>query len=152
MKLSTRSRYGTRLLLDLAEHGCEKFVQLKDVSRRQGISLKYLEQIVIPLKKANYLVSARGAGGGYRLARSPGQITVGEIVALLEGGNSITHCATKPEVCDRTQSCLTRKLWIETAEVIFEKLNSVTLSDLIRSKDKPREKVAGPLKGYVRER
>jgi len=135
MKLSTRSRYGTRLLLDLAAHGSEKFVQLKDVSQRQGISLKYLEQIVIPLKKANYLVSARGAGGGYRLARSPGQITVGEIVALLEGGNSITHCATKSEVCDRTQSCLTRTLWIETAEVIFEKLNSVTLSDLIKNKD-----------------
>ena len=152
MKLSTRSRYGTRLLLDLAEHGSEKFVQLKDVSKRQGISLKYLEQIVIPLKKANYLVSARGAGGGYKLARSPGQITVGEIVALLEGGNSITHCATKPEVCDHAQSCLTRTLWIETAEVIFEKLNSETLSDLIRNKDKPREKVAGPLKGYVRER
>jgi len=135
MKLSTRSRYGTRLLLDLAEHGSEKFVQLKDVSERQGISLKYLEQIVIPLKKANYLVSARGAGGGYRLARSPGQITVGEIVALLEGGNSITHCATQPEVCDRAANCLTRNLWIETAEVIFGKLNSVTLSDLIKNKD-----------------
>jgi len=135
MKLSTRSRYGTRLLLDLAEHGSEKFVQLKDVSQRQGISLKYLEQIVIPLKKATYLVSARGAGGGYRLARSPGQITVGEIVALLEGGDSITHCATKPEICDRAESCLTRNLWIETADIMFGKLNSVTLSDLIRNKE-----------------
>jgi Rrf2 family protein len=140
MKLSTRSRYGTRLLLDLAEHGSEKFVQLKDVSKRQGISLKYLEQIVIPLKKANYLVSARGAGGGYRLARSPGHITVGEIVALVEGGNSITHCATKPEVCDRAQSCLTRNLWVQTGEALFEKLNSVTLSDLIKNK----EKMIGP--------
>lgn len=120
-------------MLDLAEHGLDKFVQLKDVSRRQGISLKYLEQIVIPLKRANFLVSARGAGGGYRLARSPGEIRVGEIVALLEGGNSITHCATKPEACDRAQSCPTRNLWIETAAVLFEKLNSVTLSDLIES-------------------
>jgi Rrf2 family iron-sulfur cluster assembly transcriptional regulator len=135
MKLSTRSRYGTRLMLDLAEHGFDKFVQLKDVSKRQGVSLKYLEQIVIPLKRANYLVSARGAGGGYRLARSPGEITVGEIVALLEGGRSLAHCATNPEVCDRAQSCLTRNLWIETAEVLFEKLNSVTLSDLISNKD-----------------
>jgi Rrf2 family transcriptional regulator, iron-sulfur cluster assembly transcription factor len=135
MKLSTRSRYGTRLMLDLAEHGSEQFVQLKDVSKRQGISLKYLEQIVIPLRKANYLESARGAGGGYRLARSAGEITVGEIVALLEGGNNITHCATKPEACDRAQSCLTRNLWIETAEVLFGKLNSVTLSDLIKTKE-----------------
>ena len=134
MKLSTRSRYGTRLMIDLAEHGFDKFVQLKDVSSREGISLKYLEQIVIPLKRAKYLVSARGAGGGYKLARSPGEITVGEIVALLEGGNSITHCATNPEVCDRAESCLTRNLWIETAEALFGKLNSVTLSDLIKNK------------------
>jgi Rrf2 family protein len=135
MKLSTRSRYGTRLMLDLAEHGLDKFVQLKDVSRRQEISLKYLEQIVIPLKRAKLLVSARGAGGGYRLARSPGEIRVGEIVALLEGGSSITQCATKPETCDRSESCLTRNLWIETADVLFEKLNSVTLLDLIKNRD-----------------
>ncbi len=140
MKLSTRSRYGTRLMIDLAEHGFDKFVQLKDVSSRQGISLKYLEQIVIPLRKAKYLVSARGAGGGYRLAKSPGEITVGEIVALLEGGNRITDCAENPEVCDRAASCLTRNLWIETAEVLFEKLNSVTLSDLIEKREQTREK------------
>jgi Rrf2 family protein len=140
MKLSTRSRYGTRLLLDLEEHGSEKFVQLKDVSKRQGISLKYLEQIVIPLKKANYLVSARGAGGGYKLARAPEEITVGEIVALLEGGESIAQCATNPEVCDRAQSCLTRNLWVQTGEALFEKLNSVTLSDLIKNK----EEMIGP--------
>jgi Rrf2 family iron-sulfur cluster assembly transcriptional regulator len=135
MKLSTRSRYGTRLMVDLARHGNDKFVQLKDVSRRQGISLKYLEQIVIPLKRAKYLVSARGAGGGYKLSRSPEAITVGEIVALLEGGKNITLCSTKPEVCDRASFCLTRSLWMETAEVLFAKLNSVTLSDLIENED-----------------
>jgi Rrf2 family protein len=135
MKLSAKSRYGTRLMIDLAEHGLNKFVQLKDVAERQGISLKYLEQIVIPLKKANFLASARGAGGGYKLARSPGEIKIGEIVALLEGGKSIAHCSAKPEGCDRAQSCLSRNLWIETAEVLFGKLNSVTLSDLIESKE-----------------
>jgi Rrf2 family protein len=135
MKLSTRSRYGTRLMIDLARHGFDKYVQLKEVSRRQGISLKYLEQIVIPLKRAKYLVSARGAGGGYKLSRSPEAITVGEIVALLEGGKNITLCSTKPEVCDRASFCLTRSLWMETAEVLFAKLNSVTLSDLIENED-----------------
>jgi len=134
MKLSTRSRYGTRLMVDLAKHGRNQFVQLKDVSKRQEISLKYLEQIVIPLKRAKYLVSARGAGGGYRLARAPEEITVGEIVALLEGGKSIAHCATKPEVCDLASSCLTRNLWIQTGDALFAKLNSVTLSDLIKNK------------------
>lgn len=122
-------------MLDLAEHAENQFVQLKDVSKRQEISLKYLEQIVIPLKRAKYLVSARGAGGGYRLARAPEDITVGEIVALLEGGKSIARCDTKPEVCDRAPSCLTRNLWVQTGEALFEKLNSVTLSDLIKSKD-----------------
>ena len=135
MKLSTRSRYGTRLMIDLARHGLDKFVQLKDVSRRQGISLKYLGQIVIPLKRAKYLVSARGAGGGYKLSRAPEAIIVGEIVALLEGGKNITQCSTKPQVCDRASSCLTRSLWIDAAEVLFAKLNSVTLSDLIENKE-----------------
>ena len=147
MKLSTKSRYGTRLMIDLAEHGADKLVQLKEVSSRQGISLKYLEQIVIPLKRANYLVSVRGTGGGYRLARSPGEITVGEIVALLEGGNRITDCAANPEACERAASCLTRNLWIETAEVLFEKLNSVTLSDLIREEKRPGERTRGSIRG-----
>ncbi len=120
-------------MLDLAEHAENQFVQLKDVSKRQEISLKYLEQIVIPLKRAKYLVSARGAGGE-RLARAPEEITVGEIVAL-EGGKSIARCDTKPEVCDRAPSCLTRNLWVQTGEALFEKLNSVTLSDLIKRKE-----------------
>jgi Rrf2 family iron-sulfur cluster assembly transcriptional regulator len=135
MKLSTKSRYGTRLMLDLAEHGANRFVQLKDVSERQEISLKYLEQIVIPLKRAKYLLSARGAGGGYRLARSPEEISVGEIVALLEGGKSIANCDGKPELCPRASSCLTRNLWVETAEALFGKLNSVNFSDLIKIKE-----------------
>jgi Rrf2 family protein len=125
-------------MLDLAEHGVNQFVQLKDVSRRQEISLKYLEQIIIPLKRAKYLVSARGAGGGYRLARAPEEITVGEIVALLEGGESIAQCATNPEICDRAPSCLTRNLWVQTGEAMFGKLNSVTLSDLIQNKELTR--------------
>jgi Rrf2 family protein len=122
-------------MVDLAENSQDKFVQLKDVARRQEISMKYLEQIVIPLKKANYLVSARGVGGGYKLAKSPDQISVGEIVALLEGGKSITPCAETPEACDRAPSCLTRKLWIETAAVLFERLNGVALSDLMVNKE-----------------
>ena len=135
MKLSTKSRYGTRLMLDLAEHGVNQFVQLKDVSRRQEISLKYLEQIIIPLKRAKYLISVRGAWGGYRLARAPEEITVGEIVALLEGGESIAQCAANPEVCERASSCLTRNLWVQTGEAMFGKLNRVTLSDLIKNKE-----------------
>ena len=86
MKLSTRSRYGTRMLLDMAQHYNQGPVQVGDIAKRQGISVKYLEQIIIPLKRAGYVKSARGPKGGHALARRPEEITVGEIVALLEKG------------------------------------------------------------------
>ena len=109
MKLSTRSRYGTRMLLDMAQHYNGGPVQLGDIARRQNISLKYLEQIIRPLKKANYIKSFRGAKGGHILNKSPEEITVGEIVALLEGGDSLTLCSENPDSCDRVDQCITRK-------------------------------------------
>ena len=84
MKLSTRSRYGTRLVLDMARHYQQGPIQLGAIARRQNISVKYLEQIIIPLKKSNYVTSVRGAKGGHLLAKAPEEITVGEIVSLLE--------------------------------------------------------------------
>jgi Rrf2 family iron-sulfur cluster assembly transcriptional regulator len=131
VKLSTRSRYGTRLMVELAKRYKDGFVQLSEVSKNQSISLKYLEQIVIPLKRAQYIRSARGAGGGYMLAKPPEKIRVGEIVVLLERGWNLVACSSKPEVCDRYEDCLTREVWKETERVMLEKLNSYTLSDLI---------------------
>jgi Rrf2 family protein len=131
MKLSTRSRYGTRLLLDLAHQDRSKFVQLKEISKRQGISVKYLEQIIIPLKRARLVESSRGASGGYRLAKPPAEISVGEIVALLEGGSELTRCDFDPESCERSESCATRKLWKEAKQAMYEKLNEVSLSELV---------------------
>ena len=136
MKLSTKSRYGTRLLLDLAENDGNNFVQLKEVSNRQGISLKYLEQIIIPLKKARLVESSRGASGGYRLARPADQITVGEIVAILEGRKALTQCESDPEACERSGSCSVRNLWKEATQALYDKLNRVSLSDLV-SREKP---------------
>jgi len=131
MKLSTKSRYGTRLLLDLAENDGDNFVQLKEISKRQGISLKYLEQIIIPLKKACLVESSRGASGGYRLARPPDRISVGEIVAILEGRKALTHCENDPEACERSESCSVRNLWKEATQALYDKLNGVVLSDLV---------------------
>lgn len=133
MKLSTKSRYGTRLMLDLAKHYANGYIQLKDIAARENISLKYLEQIMIPLKKAGYVKSVRGAGGGYRLARSPEKMTVGQIVALLEGGADLTECSKRPKSCERSDHCVTRDLWIEIAQTVYEKLNAITLSDLLAS-------------------
>jgi Rrf2 family protein len=134
MKLSTRSRYGTRLMLDMAEHYNRGAVQLGTLARRQGVSLKYLEQIIIPLKRANYVVSSRGFKGGHRLAKPPEEISVGEIVALLEGGDTLTDCAANPEACDRSVDCVTRWVWREAAEAMYRHLNGMTLADLLKRK------------------
>ncbi len=131
MKLSTRSRYGTRMMLDLAQHYDEGPVQIGNVSKRENISVKYLEQLIIPLKKANFIKSIRGPKGGHMLAKPPEAITVGEIVKVLEGGINLSSCIENPEVCDRTRECLTRGLWEEATKAMYEKLNSATLSKMI---------------------
>jgi len=134
MKLSTRSRYGTRMILDLAQHYDQGAIQLGEIAKRQDISLKYLEQIIRPLKKAGYVESFRGAKGGHTLNKPPDEITVGEIVALLEGGNTLIHCDEEPDNCERVDSCLTRYLWMEAATAMYEKLTAITFADLLSLK------------------
>ncbi|HEX9882991.1 MAG TPA: Rrf2 family transcriptional regulator [Desulfobaccales bacterium] len=131
MKLSTRSRYGTRLLLDMAQHYNQGPVQLGDIARRQEISVKYLEQIIIPLKKAHFIESVRGPKGGHILARPPAEITVAEIVALLEDGTSLAACTERAEVCGRSNTCPTRLIWKEASQAMFNTLKSITLADLV---------------------
>ena len=130
MKLSTRSRYGTRLLLDMAQHYDQGPIQLGEIAKRQDISVKYLEQIIIPLKKANYVLSVRGPKGGHFLARPPEEINLGEIVALLEEGPSLVECSEHAEVCQRANICPTRLIWKEVAQAMFDKLAAITLADL----------------------
>ena len=131
MKLSTRSRYGTRMMLDLAQRYDQGPVQIGDVSKRENISVKYLEQLIIPLKKANFIKSVRGPKGGHMLAKPPEEITIGEIVRILEGGINLSSCIENPELCDRTTRCLTRHIWEEATRAMCDKLNSVTLSKMI---------------------
>jgi Rrf2 family iron-sulfur cluster assembly transcriptional regulator len=131
MKLSTRSRYGTRMMLDLAQRYDQGPVQMGEISKRENISVKYLEQLIIPLKKANFIKSVRGPKGGHMLAKPPEEITVGDIVRILEGGITLSSCIENPEVCDRTTKCLVRGVWEDTTKVMYDKLNSVTLSKMI---------------------
>ena len=131
MKLSTRSRYGTRMMLDLAQRYDQGPVQIGEVSKRENISVKYLEQLIIPLKKANFIKSVRGPKGGHMLAKPPEEITVGEIVRILEGEINLSSCIEHPEVCDRTTRCLTRGVWEEATKAMYDKLNSVTLSKMV---------------------
>lgn len=143
MRLSTRSRYGTRLMLELAQHYEEGPVQLGEVAKRQHVSVKYLEQIIIPLKKACYVRSVRGAKGGHLLAKPPAEISVGEIVSLLEGDPELTECTRNPDSCERWESCLTRFVWREAAEAMYRKLDSITLGDLLE-KGRMRSDGASP--------
>jgi len=131
MKLSTRTRYGTRLILDMAQHYGQGAIQLGEIANRQNISLKYLEQIIRPLKKARYVKSFRGAKGGHMLTKPPEEISVGEVVAVLEGGKTLVRCDNDPQNCERVGSCLTRYLWREAADAMFQRLSSITFADLI---------------------
>ena len=139
MKLSTRSRYGTRMMLDLAQHYDENPVQIGEIAKRQDISVKYLEQLIIPLKKAHYINSVRGPKGGHVLAKPPQEITVGEIVELLEGGINLTDCVENPDTCDRSQTCLTRGVWETATRAMYQELNSITLSDMVKGHKSTRE-------------
>lgn len=131
MKLSTRGRYGTRMMLDLAQHQGQGPVQIGDIAKRQDISVKYLEQLIIPLKKAKYITSVRGPRGGHMLAVSPEKITVGEIVKILEGGIDLTDCIANPDLCPRSVHCVTRDIWAEATQAMYDKLNAITLSKMI---------------------
>jgi Rrf2 family iron-sulfur cluster assembly transcriptional regulator len=133
MKLSTRSRYGTRMMLDLAQHYKEGPVQIGQIAKRQDISVKYLEQLIIPLKKANFIKSTRGPKGGHMLAKSPKEITIGQIVEVLEGGIDLTVCVGDTDVCERSAECLIRDTWREATKAMYEKLNSISLSKIIKS-------------------
>lgn len=128
MKLSTRSRYGTRLMIDLAQNGNERPVNLTEIARRQGISVKYLEQLIIPLKNAGYVGSVRGPKGGHVLKISPARVTVGDIVRALEGEGVITPCVPEPTRCDRAKTCRTRNIWGAARDAFFAELDAVKLS------------------------
>ena len=142
MKFSTKTRYGTRMILEMAQNYGQGAIQLGEIAKRQNISLKYLEQIIRPLKQADYIKSFRGAKGGHMLSKAPENITVGEIVAVLEGGDTLIHCDKDPEDCERVDTCLTRYLWMEAATAMFQRLSSITLADLIAlRKDVCTEKV-----------
>ncbi|MCI8332175.1 MAG: Rrf2 family transcriptional regulator [Clostridiales bacterium] len=137
MKISTKGRYALRMLLDLAEHQACGFIALKEIAERQSISKKYLEQIVPVFNKSNILRTNRGFQGGYALAGSPSQYTVGEILRLTEGGLAPVACLEQdPIVCERKADCATLPVWQGLARVINEYLDSITLQDLL---DQQRE-------------
>ncbi len=141
MRLTTKSRYGTRLILDLAVNAQKGPVPLGDVSRRQNISLKYLEQLIRKLKLAGLVKSQRGPFGGHMLNKAPESITVGEIVRTLEETTAITDCSERDEklcgVCNKAGDCLSRWVWIEASNAMFSRLDEITIGGLLSGKRGP---------------
>ncbi len=132
MKVSTRTRYGLRLLIHLASQEPGTLVNVKEASKHEGISAKYLEQIIRSLKKAGMLAVARGAYGGYSIGRDPADITVLEVVELLEDGSMLMECLDETSACPRRQHCSTLDFWQEFRGVITDYLKGVTIADLVR--------------------
>ncbi|QJT08905.1 RrF2 family transcriptional regulator [Oceanidesulfovibrio marinus] len=136
MKLSTRSRYGTRMVLDIALHSQDGPVRISDISKRQGVSVKYLEKLIRPLKQDGYITSKRGPRGGHLLSEKPENITVGQVVRTMEGELALTECTKDDKICPISDDCLTRKVWVEATNAMFEKLDAVSFADLIEEAER----------------
>jgi len=141
MKLSTRSRYGVRLMLALGVKSEQGPIFLKDIARSEDISEKYLSQIIIPLKARGLVSTFRGAHGGYVLSRPAAAITLREIVESLEGDLCLVDCVAIPEVCDRATDCVTRDIWSEMSALVLKFLDRITLDDLIKNYKKQKKKL-----------
>lgn len=131
MKISTKTRYGMRFMIDLAQNEGEGCMALKDVAERQGISKKYLEQVVAPLVAAELLTVTRGNQGGYRLARPAAEITLADVVAASEDGLELLDCMGTLSACERAEGCPSRRVWGGLQDALTGYLEGRTLADVI---------------------
>lgn len=147
MRLSTKGQYAVRAMVNLACHAGDRPVTLKDISIEEGISLSYLEQLFVKLRKGRIVKSVRGPGGGYVLGKPPAAISVGEVIAVVEEPLNPVACLDAGSECDRANKCITQKVWKGLAEKIAEFLNSVSIEDLSHE-----VKLHGGAKGAPAER
>lgn len=134
MKISTKGRYGLRAVIDIAIHGDNEPVSLSDIALRQNISISYLEQLIAKLKKADIVTSVRGAKGGYSLAASKDNISVGDILRALEGDLSPVNCSEvteNGEPCTESEQCITKVVWKRISNSINHAVDNLMLSDLL---------------------
>jgi Rrf2 family protein len=133
MKLTTRSRYGTRLLLDIALHSENGSpVPSKDTAEREKLSLKYLEKLIKMLKQAGYVKGKRGPNGGNVLVREPEDISIGEVARILDGEEQVLGCEGDPSTCPRAAVCLKRSIWDDASMAMYKMLDSYSLADLMK--------------------
>lgn len=148
IRLSTKGRYGTRLMLNLAQHhgSGTRAIILKDISNEEGISIRYLEQIIIPLKINRLVKSIRGAGGGYILGRDPADIKLSEILHALEGNCCLVECAEDPDYCERIDTCPTFEIWKGATEMLKDYFERITLKDIVAQSDKIKKKARAKIR------
>lgn len=143
MTLSTKTRYGTRLMIDLATHSPQGPVLLGDIAKRQKISEKYLWNLAAPLKAAGFITAQRGVNGGYTLARAADTITVNDIVTVLEGPVSLVDCKD----CTR-EACVTSEIWQGASDALIKVFSSYKVSDLVKMADRMRGKETKIYSGF----
>ena len=135
MRLSTQARYGTRAMLDLAVNYQKGCTTIKDVSNRQDVSARYLENLMMPLRASGLVRTERGKSGGYILGKDPSEITLGEVVRMLDGTFTIVPCIKDPKLCHRAPNCVTRRIWGRLQEAITHILDGLTLEDMINMQE-----------------
>lgn len=133
--MSKKAQYGTRAMLELALNYDRGVVSLSRVARQQGISLKYLEQLIRPLRRAGIVEGTRGAAGGYRLSRPPSQVSVGEVIRALEEPMNPVECLDDTRLCERSGQCRARGVWAFLSHSIQRTLDGITLEDILRQQD-----------------
>lgn len=138
MKLSTKSRYGARILVELAKHhDTETPLQVSEIARRQDIPMKYLEQLIRLLRLAGIVRSVRGPKGGHILNMPPDKITLGRVVRLFEGQEELVECISSPDTCVKASGCRFRQAWKEATDALYDNLDRVKISDLMEPHSHP---------------
>ena len=139
MKLSTKGRYGTRAMIDLALNRDDGPVSSRDIARRQSVSRGYLEQILLRLASRGLVRPVRGRGGGFVLSKAPSEITAAQIIEALEGPVDVVECVEDPSACDRASYCVTRDVWAGVSRAIDAHLSGITLADMAKRQSEMHE-------------
>lgn len=131
-------------MLELASRYGEGPIELKEIAKRENISLKYLEQVIIPLRTAGLVKSVRGSKGGYALAKPPSEICLNDVVEILEGPVNLVECLRDPKVCQKSSSCVTRDIWKEVSDAIYGIFHSITLEEMVNRR-KEKDEITLPM-------
>lgn len=128
-------------MLELALHYGEGPIELKEIAKKENISIKYLEQVIIPLRTAGLVKSMRGSKGGYSLAKPPSEVILNDLIEILDGPVNLIECLQDPKICQKTPSCVTRDIWKEVSDAINRIFHSITLQDMINRKREKESRI-----------